>query len=362
VPTRISPLRLRSSQFLILLAVISSITCFTLSPTKRAQALPTLDSEEQTFLKLINEYRAQNGLGPLQASVALTNASKWMSNDMAQNNYFSHTDSLGHDPFQRMSAFLYGYSTWRGENIAAGYPGAADMFVLWKNSPPHNQNMLNPNYKVIGIGRAYGANSIYKWYWTTDFGGYVDQTITAAAPTPPPTPIPTPTPTQVPTPTPTPTPQPALINLAFGKPAFASSTHNWWGDMSAGAAVDGDETTMWHSETNLSQLEYLQIDLGQPAALNRVEVVFRQDQDQPNTRQNFAVLASNDPSFRSGVVALGAQESAPAPFQQPWSKDLSLAQRFRYVRFTKTSIDVDYAGQAYWNLNEVRVFGPPPSN
>ena len=37
--------------------------------------------------------------------------------------------------------------------------------------------MLNPNYKVIGIGRAYSASSAYRNYWTTDFGGYVDRTI-----------------------------------------------------------------------------------------------------------------------------------------------------------------------------------------
>src|SRR5262249_51471186 len=30
---------------------------------------------------------------------------------------------------------------------------------------------------VIGISRAYNSSSTYKWYWTTDFGGFVDQTV-----------------------------------------------------------------------------------------------------------------------------------------------------------------------------------------
>src|SRR5438045_7236529 len=82
---------------------------------------PTLDSEESAFLTLINNYRAQNGRGALQVSVALQNSSEWMSNDMATKNYFSHADSLGRDPFIRMQAFGYNHAP-AGENIAAGFP------------------------------------------------------------------------------------------------------------------------------------------------------------------------------------------------------------------------------------------------
>jgi len=148
-------------------------------PSRTFAQTPTLDAEEQAFLKLINDYRAQNGAGPLKVSIALTNASKWMSSDMAAKNYFSHTDSLGRDPFVRMAAFTYGYNSYRGENIAAGFSDAVNTFNQWKNSPGHNQNMLNPNYQVIGIGRASGPSSTYGWYWTTDFGSYVDATLDA---------------------------------------------------------------------------------------------------------------------------------------------------------------------------------------
>src|SRR5438270_13258067 len=83
----------------------------------------TLDAEQSAFLTLINNYRAQNGAGPLQVSVALQQSSQWMSNDMAAKNYFSHTDSLGRDPFTRMAAFGYSYYP-AGENLAAGYAAA----------------------------------------------------------------------------------------------------------------------------------------------------------------------------------------------------------------------------------------------
>src|ERR1051326_4072705 len=93
----------------------------------------TLDSEQSAFLTLINNYRAQHGAGPLEVSVALQNSSSWMSNDMASKNYFSHTDSLGRDPFTRMAVFGYPYAP-AGENIAAGNSSAQSTFVQWQTA------------------------------------------------------------------------------------------------------------------------------------------------------------------------------------------------------------------------------------
>ena len=147
---------------------------------------PTLDSEEWGFLTLINNYRTQNGLGALQVSVTLENAALWMSNDMATNNYASHTDSLGRSSGARLAAFNYPYTPW-GENIAGGFPDAQNAFNGWLTACDpdasgnctyaHRQNMLTPSFQVIGIGRAYGNYSNFGWYWVTDFGGVVDQTI-----------------------------------------------------------------------------------------------------------------------------------------------------------------------------------------
>ena len=57
---------------------------------------------------------------------------------------------------------------------AAGYSAAQAVFNGWKASSGHNKNMLNPNFKVIGIGFATVSTAPYKYYWTTDFGGKVD--------------------------------------------------------------------------------------------------------------------------------------------------------------------------------------------
>ena len=137
------------------------------------QAQPGLDSEESAFLTLINLYRDRQGVGQLAIDPTLTVAAKWMSADLVSRvnaaGDFSHTDSLGRDPFVRMCAFGYCLNTWKGENIAAGSAAAAATFVQWRDSPGHNENMSRAEYRTIGIGRAQGG--FYGWYWTTDFGG-----------------------------------------------------------------------------------------------------------------------------------------------------------------------------------------------
>jgi hypothetical protein len=218
-----------------------ALLAFAAAPREAA----ALDGEEQAFLGLINQYRAANGLSQLGTSDQLTAASLWMSQDMGVNAYFSHTDSLGRDPFVRMDAFGYNYNTWKGENLAAGTETAQEAFDIWKGSAGHNANMLNGNFNFIGIGRAYTAGSPFGWYWTTDFGGQADggappppppppstpkpaptavpspTAVPAPAPTPEPTPVPTPDPTPVPTPSPTPVSPPQWEEIA-------SQVAPWW--------------------------------------------------------------------------------------------------------------------------------------
>jgi uncharacterized protein YkwD len=166
--------------------------------TARAQ----LAGDEQDLLDLINAHRAGSGLAGLSISPTLTDAALWMSNDMAQKDYFSHTDSLGRDPFQRMADLGYDYNTWKGENLAAGSDTPQMTFELWRDSPGHNENMLNPNFVVVGLAKAYGSDSTYGWYWAAEFGGYDE------GGSPPPTTTPEPSPTTTPEPTPTPVPPP----------------------------------------------------------------------------------------------------------------------------------------------------------
>lgn len=177
------------------LIVVLALGAVSLAPSQAV----ALDAEESAFLTAINEYRQSNGLGTLAVNGKLTDTAIWMAADMAANDYFSHTDSTGRDPFDRMANFGYDYNTWKGENLAAGVPDAATALELWQGSEGHNKNMLNVHYTVIGISRAHDAGSTFGWYWATEFGGQGD---------PPPPPAPTPVPV-TPPPPPPPTAAPA---------------------------------------------------------------------------------------------------------------------------------------------------------
>jgi uncharacterized protein YkwD len=132
-------------------------------------------AQELAFLSLINDYRRAHGLGTLKLTQTLGAASEHHSRSMADNNYFSHNlIPEGISWSQNMSNHGYTYSTFRGENIAAGRSSASGVFDQWRTSSGHNSNMLSGNYKAIGIGLVYNANSTYGYYWTTDFGGVAD--------------------------------------------------------------------------------------------------------------------------------------------------------------------------------------------
>jgi uncharacterized protein YkwD len=203
----------------------------------------TVDAEEQAFLVLINNYRAQNGRGALTMSANLNRMASWHAKDMADKSYFSHTDSFGRSPGTRGSQCDTAGGI--GENIAAGtaWDTAQEAFTAWRNSPGHNSNMLNGSYPQIGIARYFNAAAPYDWYWVTDFSLYNDGTnIGGGGATPPPPPPNPPAPPPPPPPAPPP-PGPQTITTAYRNCAVSVARPT--GDMNGyetngiGACADG---------------------------------------------------------------------------------------------------------------------------
>jgi uncharacterized protein YkwD len=166
----------------LLLVLLALILVVMLALPAAGGAASSYSQEELAFLTLINQYRQTNGLGPLLLSDMVSDASAKHDLDMGKYKFFDHITkasdyyAVGATPWDRMAASGYTYNTYLGENIAAGYATAAAVFQAWKNSSGHNANMLNSNYKVIGIALRVVSGSPYGSYWTTDFGGYVDPT------------------------------------------------------------------------------------------------------------------------------------------------------------------------------------------
>jgi uncharacterized protein YkwD len=137
-------------------------------------------SPETDFLSLLNSYRAQNGSGPLTVDYTMASAADWMGKDMATYRYFGHEpDSLGRTYAERIFAAAPSGFLAYGENIAFGFDSASPVFQAWRDSPSHNQNMLNGGFNAIGIARVWGpcpAKTLAcpagtnGWYWVTEFG------------------------------------------------------------------------------------------------------------------------------------------------------------------------------------------------
>lgn len=122
-------------------------------------------SAEAAVLDLVNRHRADAGCGSLSRDSKLDTAARLHAEDMAANDYFSHTSLDGRSPTER--AAEQGYQGGVGENIAYGYRDAEAVMEGWMNSEGHRANILNCGYDVIGIGVADRSGTLY---WVQNFG------------------------------------------------------------------------------------------------------------------------------------------------------------------------------------------------
>ncbi|MFD3524123.1 CAP domain-containing protein [Streptomyces sp. NPDC058653] len=122
-------------------------------------------SAEAEVLALVNQERAKVGCQPLRADNALNGLAEAFSKDMADRGFFDHTDPDGNTPWDR--ADQAGITNLGGENIARGQADAQAVMASWMASEGHRENILNCDYKTIGIGAHFADGG--PW-WTQDFG------------------------------------------------------------------------------------------------------------------------------------------------------------------------------------------------
>ena len=125
---------------------------------------------ELRVFDLINKQRAQIGLDDLEWNDDVAEIARRHSENMANYNFFSHTDMNGWMVNDRADAL--GIKKWRaiGENIAfnRGYKNPAESAVeRWMQSPSHRENLLNNRWQQSGIGIAVTEDGTY--YFTEVF-------------------------------------------------------------------------------------------------------------------------------------------------------------------------------------------------
>jgi len=130
-------------------------------------------------LCLVNGERADRGLASLAPNAKLAAAAAAHAQDLVDGSYFSHTGRDGSSSLARVKRSGYitpgaGYVV--GENLAWGTGALAtpgSIMQAWMNSPGHRKNLLNPDFRELGVGIAPGnpaaRNGLGATY-ATEFG------------------------------------------------------------------------------------------------------------------------------------------------------------------------------------------------
>jgi uncharacterized protein YkwD len=129
----------------------------------RDLARPGAELDAQAAASMISGYRANNGLPAVSLDPTLMRLAEAQAQVMAKRDKLDH--NAGKPFVTRLKAS--GYDAKRAaENIGAGYHTLAEAFSGWRQSAPHNANMLLSGATRMGIAAVYTWASKYKVYWS----------------------------------------------------------------------------------------------------------------------------------------------------------------------------------------------------
>lgn len=102
---------------------------------------------------LTNQTRQELGLALLRPNDILTRVAQTKCEDMATRDYFAHTDPDG----QKVYRYIQGYDYFlAGENLAVNFKTIQRLYQAWLDSPTHKANIVQPQYRDMGVGIAKG--------------------------------------------------------------------------------------------------------------------------------------------------------------------------------------------------------------
>jgi Cysteine-rich secretory protein family len=124
-----------------------------------AQAQKYEPSDEQWMVRAVNAERAKQGLSALQFDDRLTEIARKHSVRMSEAGELSHQFS-GEPAVRNRVASTGMRFNYSGENVAfdSKVETAHSGLML---SPPHHENIMNPDYNVIGIGIVRKGTRLY---------------------------------------------------------------------------------------------------------------------------------------------------------------------------------------------------------
>lgn len=136
-----------------------------------------------------NQERSVGAAPTLTRNATLDYAAQLKAEHMAANEYFSHYSPDGVSPWYWFGQADYGF-VHAGENLAIHFNDSSEVVEAWMDSPTHRANILNDDFREIGIGVAEGSYEGFKTIYVVQLFGTPAATEVAVAPPVPVTPIP----------------------------------------------------------------------------------------------------------------------------------------------------------------------------
>lgn len=106
---------------------------------------------EYQLFDLTNATRVNHGLSVLEWNEEVRETARKHSTDMAENQYFNHTNLQGQSPFDRMEEDNISFTT-AGENLAYGQLSSIFAHQGLTNSEGHRENILQDRFAELGVG------------------------------------------------------------------------------------------------------------------------------------------------------------------------------------------------------------------
>ncbi len=139
--------------------------------------------DKQEVIRLTNLEREKNGLGPVNENAKLNSAAEEKAKNMFEENYWAHYSPSGKDPWGFFARAGYKFS-FAGENLARNFYNSEDVVAAWMASPTHRENIVNKNYKEIGVGVVNGVlDGVETTLVVQEFGTPVESVAQLPSPT-----------------------------------------------------------------------------------------------------------------------------------------------------------------------------------
>ena len=126
------------------------------------------EAVELEISDITNALRFKNDLPVLTEDTVATKVCRSHSQDMADNNFYNHTNNKKESPWDRYDKAGGKYYACT-ESIAGGEYTAIKTFDTWLNSTDHRANLLHEKATFAGVGLGYNKKSDYVFYTTQMF-------------------------------------------------------------------------------------------------------------------------------------------------------------------------------------------------